>query len=214
VVVCLRGEIDVRDTLSPPGSPALPVHLSPWLALRASSVGVELSCEAGECRAMFALIAPHSTLQSALRSPPTTAPRATPLEVRAFQDAAAAPSNHGKNHARVLFGGDATKPPAPFSLTLLQTDGPARIAPHTHGASWESLLVLEAEGDLELRGRSYPITGGESLHIAPGVRHAYVARGQTRFVALQLYTPAGPEQRFLAPPAAAAADGRVPPEPP
>jgi quercetin dioxygenase-like cupin family protein len=100
---------------------------------------------------------------------------------------------------------------------LLQTNAPAQIASHAHDTSWENLLVLEAQGDLELRGRSYSITGGESLHIAPGVRHGYVSRGPTRFVALQLYTPAGPEQRFLAPrvliPAAAATDGRKPPEP-
>lgn len=218
VVVCLGGELGVRDTLSPPGSTSPPVRLSPWLALRASGAGAELACGAGECRAMFALIAPNSTLQSVLRAAPTAAPRVTPFEVRAFQDSAVAASNQGKNHARVLFGGDATKPPVPFSLALLQTDAPARIAPHTHDGSWENLLVLEGHGDLELRGRSYPIAGGQSLHIAPGVRHGYVSRGQTRFVALQLYTPAGPEQRLLAPPdptpAAAATDARVAPEPP
>ncbi len=214
VVVCLHGELGVRDTLAPQGGSSRPVRLSPWLGLRASSAGVEIVCETGECRAMFALIAPNSTLQSALRTPPVTTPRAAPLEVRAFQDSATSRSNLGNDQARVLFGGEGTQPTLPFSLSLLQSDAPARIAPHTHDASWESLLVLEADGDLELRGRSYPITGGESLHIAPGIRHAYAARGETRFVALQLYTPAGPEQRFLAPPTAAATDGRVPPEPP
>lgn len=220
VIVCLGGELGVRDTMSPPDSESLPVRLSPWTALRAASAGVELSCATGECRAMFALIAPRSTLAAAVRATPSTSPRSVPLEVRAFEDVAVASFGQGKNHARVLFGGDATSSALPFSLTLLESDAPAHIATHAHERSWENLLVLEGLGDLELRGHSYPIEGGESLHIAPRIRHGYVARGQTRFVALQLYTPAGPEQRFLEPtqptPAAAAStpSARVRAEPP
>lgn len=218
LVVGLGGRLGVRDTLSAPTAPSPPLKLEPWSALRASGAGAELSCESGECRAMFALVAPDSTLQSAVRAAPTTNVRATPLELRAFLDSTAKTARQDASYARVLFGGSASEPPLPFSLTLLHADAPARIAAHAHAAEWENLLVLEARGDLELRGRSYPIAGGESLHIAPGVRHGYVARGNTSFVALQLYTPAGPEQRWLAPspptPAAAAADGRTPPEAP
>ena len=201
VVVCLAGELKVHDTMPAAGSTPPTAELSPWTALRAPGAGAELECGAADCRAMLALIAPHSTLGVAVRATPSAAPRSIPFEVRAFESAIAAAPNHGKNHVRILFGGVATNPPLPFSLTLLQAGAPALIVPHTHDSSWENLLVLEGHGDLELRGRSYPIGGGESLHIAPRVRHGYVARGVEPFVALQLYTPAGPEQRFLTPPA-------------
>lgn len=217
VVVCLSGELEARDVNTSDANPPPAVRLSPWTALRAAGAGTELECEAGGCRAMLALIAPNSTLASAVHGAPAAPPRSFPLDVRTFQDATVAASNQGKNHVRVLFGGGATSPPPPFSLSLLQNDGPVDIASHSHDTSWESLLVLEGHGDLELRGRSYPIAGGESLHIAPRVRHGYVARGPEPFVALQLYTPGGPEQRFLAPVEPAPASGsnsRPPTEPP
>lgn len=222
VVVCLSGEIAVKDTLQVGETAASPPALRPWTALRAAGAGVELECAQGECRAMLALIAPNSTLASALATTPVAAPRTVPLDVKSFDDAAVAAQHRGAYQARVLFGGTRTNPPLPFSLSLLEADAPVLIAPHSHGGSWENLLVLAGQGDLELRGRSYPIEGGESLHIAPRVRHGYVARGQARFVALQLYTPAGPEQLLLGPPAAApaavpaatSAGPRPPQEPP
>jgi len=204
-VVCLSGEIAVKDTIGAAGTAPAPALLKPWMALRAAGAGVELECARDECRAMLALLAPNSTLASALATTPASAPRTLPLEVKSFGDALVAAPNRGTYQARVLFGGTRTSPPLPFSLSLLEADAPVLIAPHSHAGSWENLLVLEGHGDLELRGRSYPIEGGESLHIAPRVRHGYVARGQTRFVALQLYTPAGPEQLFLGPPAASPA---------
>jgi len=198
-VVCLSGEIGVNDRLLAAGTTPAPVLLRPWMALRAAGAGVDLECAEGECRAMLALIAPNSTLASALATTPASAPRTVPLETRSFDDSAVGTQSRGQYQARVLFGDTRTRPPLPFSLILLEADAPVLIAPHSHTGSWENLLVLEGHGDLELRGRSYPIAGGESLHIAPRVRHGYVARGQARFVALQLYTPAGPEQRYLAP---------------
>ena len=205
VVVGLRGELRVHDTRSGTSEPN-EFSVDPWTALRASGAGVELECRAGDCQAMCALIAPNSTLDAEVGAAPTkhssvaptNEPRRIPVEVRSFEKATLLTWQHGKSHARILFGGSALGAPLPFSLTLLQTFAPALIPPHTHESSWENLLVLEGRGDLELRGRSYPIAGGESLHIPPRVRHGYIASGQESFVALQLYTPAGPEQRYLA----------------
>jgi len=197
VVVGLRGELRVHDTRSG-ASPESEYRVQPWTALRASGAGVEFECAAGNCEAMFALIAPKSTLDAEVGAAHASTPRRIPLELRSFEAAPLSSWEHGRNHARILFGGSDAGGPLPFSLTLLQSFAPALIPPHTHESSWENLLVLEGRGNLELRGRSYPIEGGESLHIAPRVRHAYVPSGQEPFVALQLYTPAGPEQHFLA----------------
>jgi mannose-6-phosphate isomerase-like protein (cupin superfamily) len=220
VVVGLGGELRARDTRPGTSAPS-EFRVDPWTALRASGAGIELVCAAGDCRAMLALIAPESTLDAAVGAasvPSAVAlahkPRRVPLELRSFEKVPLLTWQHGKNHARILFGGSDLGSPLPFSLTLLQTLAPALIPPHSHESSWENLLVLEGRGDLELRGRSYPIAGGESLHIGPRVRHGYVASGQESFVALQLYTPAGPEQRFLAAAGAAPTAAAAPTAPP
>jgi hypothetical protein len=51
--------------------------------------------------------------------------------------------------------------------------------------------------ELLLRGRPYELKGGEALHIPPQVRHGFTAGGQQRLTAVQIYTPAGPERRFM-----------------
>lgn len=171
-------------------------ELGEWVALRAPGAGLALDCAAERCQLMVALIATKGTLDAAViepaRSQRATNKRPGTLETRELASAPTYFWNDGKNHARIVFTGDS-----PFSLSLLSAAPSVSIPPHSHDSSWENLLVLSSRGELEMRGRPYPLVGGEVIHIPAGVRHAYRAFGAEPLVALQLYTPAGPEQRFI-----------------
>ena len=171
-------------------------ELGEWVALRAPGAGVALSCKTRRCRVLLALIATQGALDAALVAPArwlgAGGKRPGSLETRAFESAPTYTWNAGKNHARIVFGGTL-----PFSLTLLSADPDVSIPPHSHEPEWENLLVLRGRGEFEMRGRPYPLAGGEVVHIAAGVRHGYRASGTEPLAALQIYTPAGPEQRFI-----------------
>lgn len=211
VVVSLDGSLQAVDSYAATRT-APTVRVPAWHALRASGAGVELQCTSDGCQTALALIAPGSTLSAALQNRGATqtvkGPRTRPLETRAFTDAKQYSWNGGASHARILFGGDeaietapdnAGRPPLPlpFSLSLLEADPEVSIVEHIHEQSWEHLLVLQGSGELLMRGRPYPIAGGEVIHIDRSIRHGFAAMGETPLVALQLYTPAGPEQRFI-----------------
>ena len=100
----------------------------------------------------------------------------------------------GRFHARIGIepGGDVHA-----SVGVLITSGDAKIAEHVHEGSWEHLVVLEGQGTMTLAGQRAPVKAGEAIFIPKGAAHAFEASGG-RFVALQIYAPGGPEQRFKA----------------
>ena len=221
LVLPFSGELGFRDLAANPVA-SEPTKLPRWSALRAPGAAIELSCSAPRCLVVLGLVAPEGTLAEVLARQ-TTARQVPPertLEVRAFSSVPVLAWNGNKNRARVLFGAEsasqtsqspnqadagrappaATTPltsPSPFSLTLLEADPDVSIPVHRHESEWENLLLLQSQGALELRGRSYAITGGEAIHVPPGVSHGFSASGKGPLVAIQLYTPPGPERRFL-----------------
>jgi len=56
------------------------------------------------------------------------------------------------------------------------------------------LYVLAGSGTLTIAGNELPVTATSVIQIPPNTKHAFVAAEAVR--ALQIYTPAGPEQRF------------------
>jgi mannose-6-phosphate isomerase-like protein (cupin superfamily) len=80
---------------------------------------------------------------------------------------------------------------------LLQLDPSVSIAQHEHATSSEDVLVLSGSGYWEMRGRSYPIAGGELIHVEPGVRHGYTPAGSEPLALVALHTPPGPERLFV-----------------
>lgn len=128
----------------------------------------------------------------------------------------------GAMHARIAFEAPAS---SRASLGLLIASDDARVAEHTHATSWEVLSAFSASGRLNLpaqtvAGRALPerdrtVTDGTIAYVPAGVRHAWHPDGTHPLIAVQVYAPAGPEQRFRAlarsseatqnPPAASAA---------
>jgi mannose-6-phosphate isomerase-like protein (cupin superfamily) len=82
------------------------------------------------------------------------------------------------------------------ALSVLEGSPTVAVPTHTHDGSAEILLVDEGQGTLVLGEREIQVRAGARLYIPQGVPHSYTSDGTSRLRAIQLYAPAGPEQRF------------------
>ena len=100
----------------------------------------------------------------------------------------------GAYHARLGFEDGSA------SLGSLVASKSAPLTQHVHEHEWEILAILSGDGTLvrTVGGREddTQIAAGTFASIAPGVPHAYRPAGSSPLVAVQLYLPPGPEQRF------------------
>ncbi|HVK72323.1 MAG TPA: cupin domain-containing protein [Kofleriaceae bacterium] len=80
------------------------------------------------------------------------------------------------------------------SASWFEADAGVAVPPHVHPKETELLYVLGGGGTMIVAGTEVPVTEHSVVQIPAGVEHAFVATGAT--TALQLYVPAGPEQRF------------------
>lgn len=83
-------------------------------------------------------------------------------------------------------------------LGLLQAPTGQDAPPHDHGASAELVYLLEGRARVTSGGQELQISPGHALYLPPGVSHSFTVLEDIR--ALQVYLPAGPEQRFFAAP--------------
>lgn len=175
------------DVLLVPAGTARKLEAAAGAPLRAVLVvtpgGVEGSARAG------ALPTPEAPLTK-------TAPAAAFTLVRAT-DAKRYPRPGGE--VSLLLDPATTKQPA-LSAALLSFAAGAAVPLHQHAAETELLYILEGAGTLTVGEATLPVEPTSVLQLPRGVPHAFVASAPLR--ALQLYTPAGPEQRFKAPAAA------------
>jgi mannose-6-phosphate isomerase-like protein (cupin superfamily) len=83
---------------------------------------------------------------------------------------------------------------APFYLGRLS--GTAGVPEHSHGSSWEILCAVEASGRFTLDGKKSPLGARTCVAMPPGVKHSWRPDAGSNLVAVQMYAPPGPEQRF------------------
>lgn len=76
--------------------------------------------------------------------------------------------------------------------------GTASVAEHAHPGSWEILAAVEAHGTFVVDGIEGPLGPGQIVIIPPGSKHAWRPDQGSKLVAIQMYSPPGPEQRFVA----------------
>lgn len=88
----------------------------------------------------------------------------------------------------------ATVKSAPLSASVLSLAAGATVPEHVHANETELLYVLEGSGTMTIAGQPVAVTPTSVIQIPPNTKHAFTAAANVR--ALQLYTPAGPEQRF------------------
>ena len=87
---------------------------------------------------------------------------------------------------------------APGSVQRLEAEAGAKVPPHKHDTSDEILYILSGRGQMTVAGQTLPVTAGDAVHLPLGVEHALEV--SEKLVAVQLYAPGGPEQRFKTPP--------------
>jgi len=113
--------------------------------------------------------------------------------VAAFELGAVQPTTWGGGayHARIAL----QEPPAAMSFLMMSKNAP--VAEHSHDKEWEYLAIVEGEGELVKKtGGKTAISGSTFASINPGNPHSFKPAGTKPTVAVQLYWPPGPEQRF------------------
>jgi mannose-6-phosphate isomerase-like protein (cupin superfamily) len=168
-----------------------------WNAARVPGLGAMVECKE-PTRAIFVLVTrtPGSTLGQAGASGQNVgwAQRPAPvtsIEIDRQPDLA---WGGGAYHARVGFEDGSA------SVGSLMASKSAAVPQNVHEHEWEILAILSGAGTLvrTVNGREddTPIAPGTFASIAPGVPHAYRPAGTSPLLAVQLFLPPGPEQRF------------------
>lgn len=87
---------------------------------------------------------------------------------------------------------------APLSASVLRMPAGKTVAEHVHAKETEVLYVLEGSGTITINGVAMAVTPTSVIQIPANTKHSFTATSAVR--SLQIYTPAGPEQRFKAQP--------------
>ena len=101
----------------------------------------------------------------------------------------------GKGRARPLLDPEKTGDQDVY-LGLLEASPGAEVPCHSHSGSAEILFVLEGRGELTVGSEKIPFQADEALHIPENQPHAARFTGGEKTVMLQIFAPAGPEDRY------------------
>ena len=175
-----------------PGATVSGETLGPGDVLVATGAGVlELKSISGATRAVIAIVQ-QPTCQAATAGAPIT---------RRVVRASAAPElvwADGRMRAHLDVGRDVSP-----NAYIGRLEGAAPVAEHAHSDSWEILCAVEGAGTFTRDGKNQRLGAGDIVTVPPGVKHAWNPDPGTNLVAVQIYAPPGPEQRFKALAAAA-----------
>jgi quercetin dioxygenase-like cupin family protein len=105
----------------------------------------------------------------------------------------------GKARVRKLLTTENTGQAAAY-LGLLEADPGAEVPRHLHPTSAEILYVVSGGGTLTVGAEQLPFGPDTAIHIPENQPHAAAFTGPDKTIMIQLYTPAGPEQRFVGAP--------------
>jgi quercetin dioxygenase-like cupin family protein len=100
--------------------------------------------------------------------------------------------------AVAIFAEPSTIKDKALAASVLELPRGAAIPEHVHAGEAELLYVLAGAGTLTVKGVPLPVGPTTAVQIPPNTPHAFTVAEDLR--AVQIYTPAGPEQRFKAPP--------------
>jgi mannose-6-phosphate isomerase-like protein (cupin superfamily) len=114
----------------------------------------------------------------------------------------------GKMHARLDLDDRAVAP----TFYMGRLEGTAPVAEHAHTGSFEVLVAIEAAGTFVLDGKEQRLAPGNVVVVPPDTKHSWSPDPGSKLVAVQLYSPPGPEQRFKKLAADAAGDAGAPPK--
>ena len=81
-----------------------------------------------------------------------------------------------------------------LAASVLGLPAGANVAEHVHANETEMLYMLEGGGTMTVAGTQLAVTPSSVVQVPKNTKHAFAASDAVR--AVQIYTPAGPEQRF------------------
>ena len=81
---------------------------------------------------------------------------------------------------------------------ILEAEPGAEVPRNTHPGSAEILYVVSGAGDVTIGSEKIPFGSEEALHIPDGQPHAAKFTGGEKTVMVQVFAPAGPEERYRA----------------
>ncbi len=132
-------------------------------------------------------------------------PEGARLAVESLDKATAYPQPGGKIKVHALFDPSSTDSNV-VALSVVEFSPGAEVPRHDHGGSAEILYILSGAGELQIGSEKLVFGPDQAIHLPEGQPHAAKFKGPDKTVALQIYAPAGPEQRYKgapSPPAAA-----------
>ena len=201
--VVLEGSVTMKGSAG-----EAPASAKVWWAFRAPGAGVTITADDAGTRIVLAAVTSGEPVGDAvvkLRGKGGAKlewkKRAAPLEAK---DLSASPDlawAGGAMHARIGFEGESQR----ASLGVLMAAKDAAVAQHQHDTAWEILVALRADGTARRADgpgagelASFAVGDGAVVAMPKATQHAWVPGGKKPLVAIQLYVPPGPEQRFKA----------------
>lgn len=152
----------------------------------------ELRATGGDVHAILVLVPggrEGTARAGALPTPPVGAVRSALAGPRVLRGADAQAHGPATIYAEPAITGDKA-----LSASVLALPAGTNVPEHVHANETELLYVLEGAGTMTIAGVDVAVTPTSVIQIPPDTKHAFVATAAVR--AVQVYTPAGPEQRF------------------
>jgi quercetin dioxygenase-like cupin family protein len=156
----------------------------------------EVTAPGGDLHAMIVVVPggrEGAARAGALPTPEVTAVRSAPKAPQILPAAGARTFGPATIYADASIIQDKT-----LAASILVLPAGAKVAEHVHADETEILYVLAGGGTMTVGGVELPVTASSVVQIPKQTKHAFTATSAVR--AVQIYTPAGPEQRFKAHP--------------
>jgi quercetin dioxygenase-like cupin family protein len=133
-----------------------------------------------------------------IRGAPPPAPAGAKFTVASADRADALSVFAGKGKIKPLIDPAKTGNRALY-VGILEADPGAEVPRNSHPGSAEILYVMSGAGNVTVGSEKIPFGAEEALHIPDGQPHAAKFTGSDKTIMLQVFAPAGPEERYRAP---------------
>ena len=133
-----------------------------------------------------------------IRGAPPPAPAGAKFTVAASADAEKLSVFAGKGKIKPLLEPAKTGNRALY-VGILEAEPGAEVPRNSHPGSAEILYVVSGAGDVTIGSEKIGFGAEEALHIPDGQPHAAKFTGPEKTIMVQVFAPAGPEERYRAP---------------
>jgi quercetin dioxygenase-like cupin family protein len=132
-----------------------------------------------------------------IRGAPPAAPAGTKFVVGSMSDADTLSVFGGKGKIKPLLEPAKTGNKSLY-VGILEAEPGAEVPRNTHPGSAEILFVVSGSGEVTIGSEKIAFGADEALHIPDGQPHAAKFTGPEKTIMVQVFAPAGPEERYRA----------------